>query len=294
MASQAKVSRIAINQILFATDFSLASENALRYATALARRYESTLHILHVLPTVVPTIVGDGYPIGDVAVLRNAEQSMAQLDALDDVRTVPHEVAIGSADPGEAIVRQAADKHIDLIVIGTHGYGGTDKLLLGSTAEKVIRHATCPVLTRGPHAPAPASSDKFEHILYATDFFSGSSRALIYAVALAEEDRSDLTLLHVIESKPGSQDELLRWRYQDREHLSRMLPPDAHLARQPEFDVERGVPHEEILRLAEIKGADLIVMGSHFGGRVATHVPWSTLHHVLSLARCPVLTVLGE
>jgi len=293
MASQAKVSRIALNQILFATDFSSASESALRYAVALAKRYESTLHIVHVLPTVVPTVVGDGYPVGDVAVLRNAEQSMAQLMALEEVRTVPHKVAMDSADPGEAIVRHAAHDHIDLIVMGTHGYGGTDKLFLGSTAEKVIRHAACPVLTRGPHALVPAS-DRFEHILYATDFFAGSSQALVYAVALAEEDRADLTLLHVIESHPGSQDELLRWRHQDREHLSRMLPPDAHLDRQPEFDIERGTPHEEILRLAEIKGADLIVMGSHYGGRAATHVPWTTLHHVLSLARCPVLTVRGE
>ena len=186
-----------------------------------------------------------------------------------------------------------SDKKIDLIVMGTQGHGGITKLFLGSTAEKVIRHATCPVLTVGPHVQL-TSLDRFGHIFYASGFSGGSMRALTYAVALAEEDRAELTLLHVIESQPASESESLKWKQQDREKLSRMVPADASLAYQPEIEVEIGIPEVEIVRLAKSSKADLIVMGCHSGGVMSRHLPWTTLHHVLQHAHCPMLTVRGK
>ena len=177
--------------------------------------------------------------------------------------------------------------------MGTQGHGGIKKLVLGSTAEKVIRHATCPVLTVGPHVQL-ASLNRFGHVLYASDFSSGSMRALTYALSLAEEDRAELTLLHVIESSPVSESELLEWKQQDREKLSQMVPLAANLADKPEIEIEIGIPEVEIIRLADTRKADLIVMGCHSGGAVSTHLPWTTLHHVLQHAHCPVLTVRGE
>ena len=195
-----------------------------------------------------------------------------------------------SGETWEVLSRVVSDQNIDLIVIGTHGSGGIDKLMLGSTAEKVVRHATCPVLTVGPLVRL-LSLERFGNILYATDFSTGSLRALNYALSLAEEDRAELTMLHIIESKPASEAELVDWKRRDRERLSQLVPTDIDLPSKPEIEVEAGAPAKEIVRLADARNAELIVMGSHSDGVVSTHLPWTTLHHVLQHAHCPVLTV---
>ncbi len=293
MATQAKLSRIAINKILFATDFSPESDNALHCATYFGRHYGASLTITHVVTRELTAVVGDTWPVVDDVLRENAEKMMARLEQADEVRTLQHVMSITKGDAGGEIVRTALEQKIDLIVMGTHGYGGGKKLFLGSTAETVMRHTVCPVITVGPHVRL-ITPGRLRHVSYATDFSSGSTRALTYALSLAEQDRAELTLLHVIESKPISEDELFDWRFQDRERLTRMVPSDVDLAYKPEVEVETGVPHVEILRMAQARGADLIVMGSHAAGALSTHVPWTTLHHVLQDAHCPVLTVRGQ
>ena len=300
MASQVELSRMTINNILLATDFSAEAQNALQCAVSLARRYGSTVFLTHVLATEVSVGAAvEGWPALSDVTRRNAERSMAKIENTEDLKLLPHEVILRSGDTWEVISEVLSDKNVDLIVIGTQGRGGLKKLFLGSTAEKVIRHATCPVLTVGSHVRL-ASPNRFGHIFYASDFSSGSTRALTYALSLAEEDRAELTLLHVIESDPtahapkASESELLEWKQQDRERLSQMVPPDVDLAYKPEIEVGIGIPEVEIVRLADIRKADLIVMGCHSGGAVSTHLPWTTLHHVLQHAHCPVLTVRGE
>src|SRR5271166_1308127 len=294
MASHAKLSRITINKLLLATDFSPEAQNALQCAVSVARRYGSTVFLTHVLATEgsVGAAV-EGWPALSDVTRRNAERSMAKIENTEDLKLLPHEVILRFGDTWEVISEVLSDKNVDLIVIGTQGRGGLKKLLLGSTAEKVIRHATCPVLTVGPHVRS-ASLSRFGHVFCASDFLSGSMRALTYALSLAEEDQAELTLLHVIESEPASESELLEWKQQDRERLSQMVPPDADLAYKPEIEVEVGIPEVEIVRLADLRKADLIVMGCHSGGAVSTHLPWTTLHHVLQHAHCPVLTVHSE
>ncbi len=293
MASQAKLSRIAINKVLFATDFSPVSDNALHCATSFARRYGSSLIVAHVITKELPGALGDTWPVVEDTLRADAERKMARLEQADEIRTLSHNTAIIRGNAGDEIVQTAVDQNVDLIVMGTHGYEGAKKLFLGSTAEKVIRHAACPVLTVGPYVRL-IKPELTKHVFYATDFSSGSMRAFTYALSVAEEDRAELTLLHVIESSPISESELFDWKFQGREQLNRMVPREADLAYTPEIEVETGTAHLEILRMAEARDADLIVMGSHAGGALSTHVPWTTLHHVLQHAHCPVLTVRGE
>jgi nucleotide-binding universal stress UspA family protein len=293
MASQAKLSRIAINRILLATDFSPESQNALQCAVSLARRYGSTLFLTHVLSTERSIVAGEAWPDLTDVVWHNVEKNLAKIEDAEGVKSLPHEVIIRSGDAWEAISQVVADKNVDLIVMGTQGHGGITKLFLGSTAEKVIRHASCPVLTVGPDVRL-VSLKRFGHIFYASDFSGGSQRALTYALSLAEEDRSELTFLHVIESEPASESELLEWKRLDRQKLSQMVPPEVDLAYKPEIEIEIGIPEVEIVRLADSRKAELIVMGSHPGGPVSTRLPWTTLHHVLQHAHCPLLTVRGE
>lgn len=289
MAFQATLSRIGIGKILLATDFSPESQNALQCALALARRYASKLFLTYVIPAEVSTVGGDTWPPLMGMAQHNAEASMAQLEQREDRKSFPHEVILRSGDTWESILQVVSNQDIDLVVMDTHGRGAINMLIMGSIAEKVIRHATCPVLAVGPHV-GPLSLDRFGHILYATDFSSGSMAALTYALSLAEQDRAELTMLHVIQSEAVSDSYLIEWKRQDRESMRKLIPPGLDLAYTPEIEVEVGDPAEEILGLAETREAELIVMGSHTG-TLSTHFPWTTLHHVLQKAHCPVLTV---
>ena len=290
MTSQVKLSRIAISKILLATDFSAESQNALQCAISLAKRYESKLFLAHAISGAASLPTADVWPALPDLEQPNAEKNMAQLEQNKELQSLPHEVVLQAGETWEVLSRLVSDQNIDLIVMGTHGSGGIDKLMLGSTAEKVVRHATCPVLTVGPCVRV-LSLDRFRNILYATDFSSGSLRALNYALSLAEEDRAELTMMHIIENNAVSDAELIEWKRRDGDRLRHLVPPDLDLPSQPEMEVEVGDPAQEVVRLADARNADLIIMGSHPSGAVATHIPWTTLHHVLQHAHCPVLTV---
>ena len=287
MATPAKLSHIAISNILLATDFSPESQNALQCALSLARRYRTKLFLAHATPSLWVELTD----LTD-AKRHEGEVKMAQLESPEGLKNLPHKTIVETGEPWQVLSHLVREENVDFVVMGTHGAGGMNKLFVGSTAEQVIRHATCPVFTVGPHVRTLVS-DRFASILYATDFSEGSMRALDYALSFAEEDRSEMTMLHVIESTPVSESELVEWKRQDRDKLKQMIPPDLDLAYKPEIEVEVGAAAQEIVRLADSRDTDLVVMGCHSGGAVSTHLPWTTLHHVLQHTHCPVLTVRG-
>lgn len=144
-----------IRTLLFATDFSAQSEAAFPLACALARDYKARLLIIHVMP--VPTVA---YTMGNMAVIEpegtkdEVRQRLEEFDPKDARVAVEHLIAQG--DPATEILEAARIASCDLIVIGTHGRSGIMRMLAGSVAEKVLRHAPCPVLT--VRSPAPASA----------------------------------------------------------------------------------------------------------------------------------------
>ena len=139
---------ITLKQVLVPTDFSETSEEALAYARALADAFKAKLHVLHVIPdpysqTWSMEATGEAMP----ELLKTWEQdARKRLDQLktDDVET---EVVTQIGHPFVQIIRYARDHDIDLIVMGTHGWGAIAHMLLGSVAERVVRKAPCPVLT---------------------------------------------------------------------------------------------------------------------------------------------------
>jgi nucleotide-binding universal stress UspA family protein len=150
-------------KILVATDFSQASEHALAYAQALATSFGSTLHLLHVVPDpVMASAWSEAYAYDLTALgesLRSeAEQQLTErAQAIRDV-AVTTEALVGS--PAGTIAGTAAERGVDLIVMGTHGRGGVTHFFMGSVAERVVRSALCPVLT----VREPASGkDKRQH-----------------------------------------------------------------------------------------------------------------------------------
>jgi len=136
---------LPIKTILHGTDFSERSGNAFRVACALARDYQARLIVLHVLPAPVV-----GYPDGIILTQpedyrAEARTKLQQLQPTDP--SVAVERVLGEGEPATTIVDIAKHKRCDLIVLGTHGWTGLTRLLMGSVAEAVVRRATCPVLT---------------------------------------------------------------------------------------------------------------------------------------------------
>jgi nucleotide-binding universal stress UspA family protein len=287
--------RIALKNILFATDFSPAAEAALPYAIGLASQYGGKVHGLHVrFPATYPIVGPEAMPQVIEAAEEQAKFEAQQLHEM--LAGVPHEVTVSEGDLWPTISEIVEKQKTDLIVMGTHGRTGVSRALLGSAAEEIFRKATCPVLTVGPHiSPNTERRLAMKEILYATDFSPESLAALPYAVSLAQEHQSNLTLLHVV-GKPEVGDLVRGEQYADStlRQLRSLVPAEAELWCEPKCRVERGPEAEKIMEVATAIGADLIVVGvrSPQGGLGATtHVLRSIAHSVVTHAQCPVLTV---
>jgi nucleotide-binding universal stress UspA family protein len=289
--------RVAFKNILFATDFSNVSQQALLHALAMAKRYESKLTVLHVAPPEMQQpIPMEPVPIEMDWQKHKAAASLAKLQDFEPLHMYPHEAVLRQGNPWVEMSEVIADKGIDLIVLGTHGRGMIGTLLLGSVAEQVLRNATCPVMTVGPDvAPALVDREQLAHVLFATDFSEDSISALPYALSVAEEDNAELTLMHVLEELRPMPIEYSQELLADyRQRLWDLVPKDACLWCKPQVVVEVGDAGASIVRAAHDRQADLIVMGVHGGGAMASHLPWTVIHSVVRHARCPVLTTRGN
>ncbi len=140
-----------ISRILFATDFSEGSSQALPYATDIARQYSAKLFLIHVIYDVVKSA---GWYVPHVSVdeiyhdMEKRARAELEKNLTEDMRGMKDfEYVVLRGIPYEEIVKFAADNKIDLVVLGTHGRKGIDRMLFGSTAEQVVRNAPCPVLS---------------------------------------------------------------------------------------------------------------------------------------------------
>ncbi len=137
------------HRIVCPTDFSPTAERAIELATQMAKAFDAELVLLHVVPVLnYPTrglAIAGAFPQLEQELHTRAKERLAQVQAGIQGQTVRHELRDG--DPYEQILACARDAKADLIVIGTHGHTGLKHALLGSTAERVVRLAECPVLT---------------------------------------------------------------------------------------------------------------------------------------------------
>src|SRR5579875_1678208 len=255
---------ITLDHILLATDFSPASETALTYAEALARRFYSRLTLTNVIDLSVATrseAAVVGLPIDHLR--HDSAENMDRL--LSDLSGSGLKVDGRPAEahlPAAAVVRLALD-NTDLIVLGTRSRSGLQKFILGSFAEGVIHHAKCPVLTVGPNVkPAPRSGFSFGTILFATDLQHQTAEKAAVALAFAQDSLAQVHLCHVIEHTEGSISDTLGQELKTEAALRKLVPDAAYEWCSPEADVEFGNPAERILQLAEETNAELIVLGA--------------------------------
>jgi nucleotide-binding universal stress UspA family protein len=289
-------------RILCPVDLSDFSPLVLAHAVALARWYGAEVIALHVFAAWIPPADESTYP-GWMLQVRDARESIER--ELQELVTpflaagvdVPLHRAEG--DAAREIVRHAAEVHADLIVMGTHGRSGFDRLTLGSVAEKVLRKARCPVLTLPPGAPRTTEGVAFGQILCPVDLSRSSEPALDLAVSLAAKAHGSVTALHVVEALDGDQElhgykdvaEVRRHQCATAEQELREITT----TRAADVDVANvvvvGRPHREILRIASERGADLIVMGVRGRGPVDLTLFGSTTNQVVRRATCAVITV---
>lgn len=298
-------SAISVRNVLYATDFSATSEAALPYATAICRKFQSQLHVAHILSDTSLLLMTGGveYPTFELLyedAIAIAKEKMAAVQVR--LAGIPNRSHLRHGQVWKNLSSIAAENDIDLIVLGTHGRTGLGKLLLGSVAEDILRHARRPVLTVGPkirgHAKLPEYGSgsilapvklELQRILCAMNFASRSQPLAPTAIALAEQFEARLTLMRVLEdyakldSPPGAIEDGVR-------RLQAVVPNDADLAYAPEIIIEFGCPWACIVKKAMEREADLIVLGARSVDNT-TRLPWSTVHQVVAHATCPVLTV---
>lgn len=289
--------RIQLKNILFLTDFSPASDAAIPYAAELAKYFGANLYALHVQTPIITPVT---HPV-TWAALEKAAKVERRMQRETLLKAFPHlqpKVLIQEGGLWSTVLSVVEENKIDLIVLGTRGRSGVGKFFLGSAAEEIFRRAPCAVMTVGPRSAGESAwGRRISGIVYATNFSTESMAAAPYAISLAEEFQTHLTVLHVIANEEPRDLVHSRELVKSAERrLRNLISSETELWCEPRFAVEQGSPAEKILEVANRSKADLIVLGvqrpSGFP-EAATHLPIGTAHKVVSKAPCPVLTVRG-
>ena len=282
---------VALRNILVATDFSATSEKALQYAKAIASRYDSKIHLVHVIqPTPVDLLAPEAMSEADEQMHRAAEEQMEK--QAGKLRNVRHQVHLSNGAACEVVEDLVRENRIDLVVAGTHGAKGFEKLVLGSTAEQIFRSATCPVLTVGPNAPVIDLAAGLNCILFPTDLMSDESGALAHAISLARRPQAYLMLLHVmVRVQPPLPGEAEQYERPYVNRLRRLLPSNAALPYPAIYRIEyASAAPDAILQVARELTAGLIVLSVRPEEAWATRLP-DRAYRIVAEAPCPVLTV---
>lgn len=281
-------------KVLLASDGSEFSEGAVREAVSLAKRHESTLHVVSVVEA------NREYMAYAPDALEKVERKTRW--HLDTVRKRAKYEGIScetrthlSDDPGLCIVNDAVELGSDVIVIGRRGMSGLRQLMIGSVMAQVVGTAPCNVLV----VPRQGKST-FSTIIAAIDGSRHSALAAAHALNIAVCNQASLTIVSVV---PSDADNLHNISYAD-EHRTliadqQMLAAEQNVRKVKEMAVKRGVPasglifsgspYEAILQSASDRAADLIVLGSHGKTALAKVVIGSVAERVVMLASCSVL-----
>ena len=293
---------IDIRRILCPIDFSPFSERALGHAMRMAVWYRASLQVLHVMPPLPPSATNSLAATSRDLTARNLRQAVER-QRLPDA-DVSFEL-VESAEPAARILEAAEAFDADLIVTGSHGRAGIERVFLGSVVEALLHHCPRPVLVIPSHIDSGeggGARPTFARVVCAVDFSAPSLAALPLALSIAEEADAHLTLLHVIEMPPE-----LHTPPQPPDYdvapiraeaeaacltrLAALIPEHAREYCTIDTAVLEGGVSRQLLRMAADRQADLIVLGVH--GRNAFDLAFfgSNSKDVIRQAHCPVLVV---
>lgn len=287
---------IQLERLLYATDFSRASERALPIVSAIARHYGSQVFLAHIFPT-------KPYPLPGVGSVPRSEQEekekevrgfMEELILRPELENLYTTVELEGGSPIERINHYVRNHCIGLVIIGTHGRKGLQHTLMGSVAEDLFRSLKCAVLTVGPNIEARFTvANTIKSILFPTDMSPESKSVFPYLASLAAEFGSEIVLLHVLAQETGTNPDARRLAEPLREEMQRMFASQLSHRCKAQYLLEFGDVAQRILSAADYYKSDLIGMGIREGNELITHLRTTAAYRVVIGAQCPVLTVRG-
>ncbi len=282
---------ITIERILCPIDMSMNSNQALRYAIALASTYEAQLIACHCMD---PTRFAD--ESARAQIYRQLEGLIDEFNPQVAPPSFDWQGRIIEGDPTVDITKEAALLPVNLIVMQSRRRP-VAAAIFGSTAEAICRETHCPVIVTHTDerewAGLSTGEIHIKRVLAAYDFSHGSEAALSYALSLAQEYQAELHLIHVLPKEarglaaaPGGDESVLQLIMP---RLEETIPGEVNLWCEVKMVVKAGLPANEVLNYAEKEQIDLICLGKHGAGAGFTLLFGSNTDHVLRHARCPVL-----
>ncbi|MHB1959613.1 MAG: universal stress protein [Acidobacteriaceae bacterium] len=280
----------AFKKLLVATDFSRASIAALSYAESLTNLYGKELLLTYVASAGNAT---SPEPLGVFAVPeigRAMAEDLEQFASRLRRRGIDTRAILTEGPVADALEQLVQKEKPDLLVIGTHGARGLERLILGSTAEAILRRVSCPVLTVGPACGNITQKNlALQTIVYATVLRHPSETALRYAASLARAMHAHVQLVHAIDEineLPGPSLDMEAQSQSD-------FMVEALKGSDSKVSVHRvyGEPVEGIIRRAIATKADLVVLGVERDRKLSVFLPAGVAYGLIRSAPCPVITL---
>jgi nucleotide-binding universal stress UspA family protein len=302
---------LKIRNVLVPIDFSDPSLEAIEFALPLLKEFGADLHLVHVFEPDYPLSSMMAMPliVPELEVGRRVRRHLKDVAKKYSVELLRENIHALRGRPFEEICRLARDRGIDLIVTATRGNTGVKHLVLGSTAERVVRYSPCPVLVvRGGDQKKRAGRNgksrlgfSLRKILVPIDFSGCSMKGLAYAKALAKEFDAALVLLHSVHLQYYvSSDEYARYDFPRlmqqaekaaREQMRDLVQKTDWEGIKVEPSLQIGHAGDQICARAQASGADLIVTSTHGATGFKHILLGSTAEYVVRHASRPVLVV---
>ena len=292
---------LELKVIVCPIDFSEFSVRSYHHALSLAKHYRARLVALHIVElfrfSSFSFAVSAGlYDEACRAVHENGNERLQEFVKQYTNNEIQPDLVVHEGVAADSILAFVQAHKADLIVIGTHGQRGYDRLVLGSVTDRVMRSSSCPVLAvcKPPQNSIAANERDHVHhlrrILFCTDFSQNSEQALKYALSVRAEYDAELTLLHVLEHVPNSTEKEASMAA-TRAQLGKLISAEARKSSKIGTAVRIGKPYQQIIQLALETQADLVAMGVRGRGALDLAVFGSTTYRVIQLGPCPVLAV---
>jgi nucleotide-binding universal stress UspA family protein len=293
---------LQIRNVLVPVDFSAPSLSAVQFALPLIAKFGASPHLVHVFPadSLFTGLVGMPFVLPEVDISRSVHRRLTDVAKQYSIELARENIHALRGKPFDEICRLARDLNIDLIIIATRGNTGLKHLVLGSTAEHVVRYSPCPVLVVRDSERSGAVTG-FRKILVPTDFSECSMKGLVYAKALAKQFESKLVLLnsvhlqyYVASDEYGRYDmpQLLQYAETSaREQMHDLVEKTDWDGLEVDRCLQSGHPGQQICDCAKDGGVDFIVTSTHGATGFKHLLLGSVAEYVVRHAHCPVLVV---
>jgi len=282
-----------VKTVVYATDFSICSQNAGLYAARIASYFSATLLVTHAFTLSQAALEVESNKKRVSQQRKDLETLLSRSALLLGAESIETNSALLEGDPKDVIPALADHNAPAIIVLGTHGGGRIERGIIGSIAEKILRSSQWPTLTVGPLVKHESSQTfPFARILFATDFTVAAANAAVYAVTFAEVFGAKIDVLNVIQDDGLEHpDRLSDLRNRFFSALDSIVPQQAREFCDPRTFVAVGKAHDQILDHIKERSIDLLVLGIHKTSHLSMEMRTSGAFRIIADTACPVLTI---